>query len=174
MEETPATLPPEPEETGVQPNQQHPTPEQSQTLVPVTSGTGLTAYQFSDTLQEIREVRGQAGMALLQGFAKSQERATEQLRLERNEAQKELDRFRTLYHDEKEKSSVFRAQRDAARTLGLFRQIFITLGGIVTGIGVPGLILTPKADWGFPATILGVVLLVLGWFFRGRRGEGNE
>jgi hypothetical protein len=174
MEETPATLPPEPEETGVQPDQRPPTQEQSQTLVQAVSGTGLAAFQLSDTLQEIREVRGQTGMLLLHGHAKRQEREAEQLRLERNEALKELDRYRTLYHDEKEKSSILRAQRDAARTLNRFRQIFITLGGIVTGIGVPGLITTPNADWGLPATLLGVVLLGLGWFVRGRRGEGNE
>lgn len=174
MEETPATLPPEPEETGVQPNQRHPTQEQSQTLVPIVSDTGLAPFQLSDTLQDLPEIRGQAGMALLYAHAKRQERETEQLRLERNQAQKDLDRYRTLYHDEKEKSSILRTQRDAARTLNLFRQIFITLGGIVTGIGVPGLFTTPNTIWGLPATILGVVLLSLGWFVRGRRGEGNE
>ena len=52
MEETPATLPPEPEETGVQPNQYPPTQEQSKTLVPAVSGTGIGSFQLSDSLRK--------------------------------------------------------------------------------------------------------------------------
>jgi hypothetical protein len=171
MEETPITLPPEPEETGVKPDQRTPTVEETQALTPVIDGKGGALSQLSDRLGEIGEsgIRGHAGSILLQACVAHLEGESHQLRRERDAAVNKAEQYKDQFHEEKERAAVLAAERDTAKTVTRLRNVLITVGGIIVSFGLRGFFETQQPVWTWPATIAGCVLLLAGWFWSDRR-----
>ena len=169
MEETPVPLPPEPELTGVQLDQRNASEEESRVLVPIVEGGAPSG--LSKSLGAIGEsgIRGHAGTILLQAGVAHLEGEISQLRVERDAAEQKAERYKDQYHTEKERASVLETERDAAKTVNRFRQILITLGAGIGGLGLRGLAESMPQVWSWPATIIGAVLLLLGLFLPDRR-----
>lgn len=159
-------LPPEPEQSGVEPSQTKATEEQSESLVRVSSSQGISQYPITEALREISEssgVRGQAGMVLLLASTQSLESQVFQLRQEKIEALKAADRWREGFHAKKERTSVLHERLGALRRLKDLKQIVATLGALV--VGVAGSRLTADLTGGaIAAAVLGVLLLLASWW----------
>jgi hypothetical protein len=171
MEETPITLPPEPEETGVRPEQRTPTQEETRALVPTVEGKDGASHALSERLGAIGEsgIRGYAGVVLLQANVAHLEGEIRQLRSERDAAVQKAERYKDQYHEQKERAAVFEAERDAGKTVTRLRKVLITAGGIIVSFGLRGFFETQQPVWTWPATIAGCAILLAGWFLPDRR-----
>jgi predicted flavoprotein YhiN len=132
--------------------------------------------ELSDALQEIGElgVRGQAGMLLLNSHAVRLEREIGQLRLERNTAQEKYEAAQVNYQSERRTSAVLQTQLTATLGTNRFRQALVTVGGIVLGVGLSGFLASLQPGWTIPSTILGILLLLLGWFLPTPSDRGDS
>lgn len=178
MEETLVTLPPEPEKTGVKPEQRTPTQEEARALVPVVEGKeGASSADLSERLGAIGEsgIRGHAGAVLLQAGVAHLEGEIRQLRSERDAALQKTERYKDQYYEQKERAAVLEVERDAGRTAARLRNVLITLGAGIGSFGLSGFIETSQPGWTWPATIVGCGLLAAGWLLpdqRSPKGKG--
>ena len=161
---------PQPEVSGSQLSQ---VPPEGPSQLPVVSTHpegAVRPFELSDALERVPEVRGQAGMLLLHGHAVRLERETQQLRLERNEAVAEGNRYRDLYHDERRTSAVLRERLSGLVDSINLRSFIITVGSILLGVSVPLAIQNP-AVVPIAGIVAGAGLLVAGWRRKVRREE---
>ena len=172
MEETPVQLPPEPEKTGVTPEQRVPTQAEAWALVPTVEGKGA----LSASLGTIGEggFRSHAAFTLLQGHVIYLEADNRQLRSERDTALQKTEDFRERYHTEKQRAAVLEIERDSAKTVNRLRQVVCTVGAGIGSWGLGGLTESPTPVWVWPAVIVGVVLLLAGWFLPDRRTKKSD
>ena len=176
MEDTPVTLPPEPEKTGVDPSQRTPPEGETRDLIPLIEGKSGAISQLSDRLGEIGQsgIRGHAGSILLQTCVAHLESECYQLRRERDAAVNKADQYKDQFHEEKERAAVLESEKNTAKTISQLRNVLITLGGISASLGLKGFFETPQPVWVWPATIAGFVLLLAGWLWPNRRSPKGE
>jgi hypothetical protein len=157
-------LPPEPEETGVRPEQRTPTQEETRALVPTVEDA---SHALSERLGAIGEsgIRGYAGVSLLQANVAHLEGEISQLRGERDAAVQKAERYKDQYHEQKERAAVFEAEQAAGKTVARLRNVAITLGAGIGSFGLSGFVCGNQLPgWAWPATIVGCLLLLAGWF----------
>ncbi|HWW02432.1 MAG TPA: hypothetical protein VNZ64_22230 [Candidatus Acidoferrum sp.] len=147
-------------------------PEESHALVPVSSQGGLMALPFTESLKELREIRGEAAMALLCTHANRLEIDLRELRAERKEVAKASDEWMRSYYSEKERSAVLTSQLRGVSRIKNLQKYVGALGGIVAGVSIPFLVLGPQG-WALGGSILGALLLTAG-FWPSNVGETSK
>ena len=91
-------------------------------------------------------------------------------RAERKAAQVSIDSLRDGYHTEQTNRAVLEERlRGETRVRGL-QNIFITLGGVLLGCGLAPLLAESFAIT-IVFTVVGIVMLIVGWFYPERKGK---
>src|ERR1700693_1370152 len=105
---------PEPENSGVEARQEE---AREPTVLPALQAKpeGIAGFELSEAVRAVGEVRGQAGMLFLQVHAIRLERENEQLRLERNLALDQANKYRSLHAEENKLSAVLQERLRAIR-----------------------------------------------------------
>lgn len=138
-------------------------PEESQALVPVQSHGGLTQLPFSESLRELRGIRGEAAMVLLCTHANRLEVDVKELRSEKEGLVKTSNDWMRSYYSEKERSAVLTSQLDGVSRVKNIQKFVGAIGGVVAGVAIPFSITGPLG-WGLAGSAVGLLLLVAGFW----------
>lgn len=154
----PEELPPEPEETGVSPDQQAAIVETLPAIIDQHSASGIRGVSMSGALARLPSgVTGHAAKLLLQVSTAQLEGELQQARRERDDARTSADEWKDKCLVEEKNVAVLTDRWETSRSLRLLRNALITLGTIVASVSVS------TENW--LATLLGATLLLMGWFW---------
>lgn len=158
-------LPPEPEQTGVEPVQIKPSKDDREMKMLSPSVGGIGHYPLTEAIREISEggVRGQAGMLLLYASTQRLESDLLIVRQERDSAIKEMNTMKDSYFAKKELVEILRERLTSIKTLRTTQNVMITLGGVVTGTAA-SFLKTDNLGWPIAGILLGICLLWGGWY----------
>jgi len=108
-------------------------------------------------------IRG-GGMILLRTIVMGLEEDLRRARAETNDAEKELDTWRTNCFSEREKSAILRERIRALARVKLLQNILLGVGGPFLGLGAR-LMLERKAGLGALLLVVAAVFLFAGWLW---------
>ena len=130
---------------------------------------GLEQYPSAHAVQMLSETggfRNPGAKVLLQTLCQLRETDLKDARIERKQTQDELNKIREKYHSEHTQRLVLEERLRNEVPLKHLQNIFITLGGILTGCGLQPLILAFTLPY-FILLLTGVGLLIVGLFYPG-------
>jgi hypothetical protein len=157
---------PTPSEVLIEESQKPSLPEESQKLIRLPSTGALAELPMTGTLKEMLEcnVRGQGavGMLFYANFHRLESEVSE-LKKQLSQSAKDLADLREKYSAEKTSVAVLEQKFDASAKLSIAEKWFLTLGGLVAGIGGP-ILIDKGTSFGLVTTLFGLVLLFCGWF----------
>jgi len=157
---------PEPEQTGSKEIQ-----EKNKDIVEAyplegTAGGGLDQYPLTTVVKGITDfgIKGNAAMALLFASTKRIESDLNDERTDRKKIMADCDSWKEKYFQQKENNSILKERLVASTKIKTLQSVFLTLGGIIGGIGIKNLM---EEFTGISVTlsIFGLCLLVCGWFW---------
>jgi hypothetical protein len=148
--------------------QKEATPEEARALIPVVPSTGgIVQMELTDSLRELSEVRGQAGMVLLLSHVNKLEGDNRELRNERMELKDESKGWMQRYYTEKEEHAVAKQQLRGVSQIKNIQRFVGAVGGLVAGCGGSALITASAGQitgWMWGATIIGALLFIAGFW----------
>ena len=131
------------------------------------SESGLEEYPMTEAIQQALDsgiIRNQGIKYFLPALCQLRETDLRDARAERKSAQVLSDSLRENFHTEKTNRAVLEERlRGEVRVKGL-QNIFITLGGVLSGCGLAPLITASPTTTAI-FTIIGVAMLLVGWFY---------
>jgi hypothetical protein len=133
------------------------------------SENGLEQYPSSEAVQLLAETggfRNPGAKAVLHTLCQLRETDLRDARVERKQAQDELNLLRENYHSERTKRLVLEERLRGEVPMKRLQNIFTSMGGILLGAGLQPLVV----GFSFPYFILflvGLVLLLVGLFYPG-------
>jgi hypothetical protein len=139
-------------------------PEESQALVPISNKGGITELPLTETLKEIRQINSQAAMMLLCSHASKLEVDLQEVKKERNDAQKKSENWMRAYYGEEKKCAVLHTELIAVSSKKNLQKFVGTVGGLIAGVAIPFILIQSTRGWGLAGTIAGISLLIVGFW----------
>jgi hypothetical protein len=140
-----------------------------------TDTGGLQQYPASDAVRFAAEsgmVRNQAAKILLQSLVQLRETDLADTRQERRLAREEGDRYKENFFKEQTKSAVLAERLRGDLNMKKLQNAIITLGGALLGVGLQPLLAAFSMGY-FLVALLGLLLLLIGWFYPNEKKEQN-
>jgi hypothetical protein len=137
---------------------------------------GLQQYPVSDAIRVAAEsglIRNQAAKFFLQPLVRLREVDLADARKERQSAREDVEHFKENFFKEQTKNAVLTERLRGELKLKKLQNILITLGGVMLGIGLQPIFTVFSAAY-FVVALLGLVLLIAGWFYPTDSTEENR
>lgn len=153
-------LPPEPEQTGVTPEQEA-TAEGTDALIRAADqqamGGGIGILTIAGALEQLRHhgVRGVAANLILQVSTARMERELEEIRHERDDERQGAKEWKEKWHEADKGGAVLTTKLGIATEVQIVSNILVTLGGLAVGAGIQDIKLL----------VFGLVILAIGWLW---------
>jgi hypothetical protein len=159
-------LPPEPEHSGTKADQSKSLVEQDKYQPEGIASGGLAQFPLTTVVQAISElgIKGHSAMALLFASTKRLESDLLEERKEKASSISELNSFKEKYFQEKENNAVLKERVTSAQRLKTLQNVFLTLGGLLAGLGGQNLIQRYEGS-SLILTMLGLCFLIAGWLW---------
>ena len=146
-------------------------PDQQQALVVSQStGGGLAPLPVSGAIRDLLDagVRGQSGMLLLYSMIQRFETDIGDLKASLEQERRLREDLKDDLSIKREENAVLRVQLKDRKAMRKLQNVMITLGGIVAGSALPSLA-GPNSNVALGATLIGALLMLLGWLPLGEK-----
>lgn len=148
------SLPPEPESTGVIPNQDAAATVEG-VVVDRPGTAGIRSFAMSTVIEGLPHgVTGIAAQRFLHVSTARMEAELAEAKAELKQARSDLDAMKDKWHRERTRVAVLARDLAHARESRLLRSVLLTVGGVVAGSA-------GKSWW----LAVGIALLLVGWFW---------
>jgi len=137
---------------------------------------GLQQYPVADAVRIAAEtglIRNQGAKLLLQSLVQLREVDLADARKERGFAREEVEKYKEDFFNERTKSAVLTERLRGDLRLKKMQNVMITLGGIMLGAGLAPLLAAFSAVY-CAVAVLGLVLLIAGWYYPTDSKEENR
>jgi hypothetical protein len=139
------------------------------------AGGGLNQYPLTTVVHGITEfgIKGSSAMALLFASTKRIETDLIDERIDNKRLTSDCETWKERYFEAKENNSVLKERLRGAERIKTLQSVFLTLGGLMSGVGIRNLI-QEVSGISVALTLIGMCFLISGWFWPNQFSKGDK